>query len=345
VPVIIGICAGTCNKSDCKENKPGKQHILNEITGKISIKLMKVTERRETVSYASSTRTGKKLKIVFILILGLVSIAIIGPLLYIISISFSSDKSIVEYGYRLIPKEISWQAYKYLFSAPGEILNAYAVSISVTVCGTILGIFLSTTLAYLMSRKDYKYAKFTTFFVFFTMLFNGGVVPWYMVMKNMLHLGNTFFALFIPYGVSAWFTLLMKGFMASVPFEIIESGTIDGASEYKIFAKLVLPICKPALATIALFYAFMYWNDWWLAMLFISNEKLVPLQYMLYRMLNNLDFLLKNISTSLNVDFTAIPSESIRMAVAVLAAGPMLFIFPFFQKYFVRGMTVGSVKG
>lgn len=297
------------------------------------------------MSYTSNAGVGSKLKILFIIVLCLVSVTILVPLLYIVSISFSSDKSIVEYGYRLIPKEFSWQAYKYLFKAPGELLDSYAVSVSVTICGTILGLFLSTTLAYLMIRKDYKFSRFTTYFVFFTMLFNGGVVPWYMVMKNMLHLGNTFFALFIPYSISAWFTLLMKGFMASVPFEIIESGTIDGASEFKIFVKLVLPVCKPALATVALFYAFMYWNDWWLAMLFINDDKLVPLQYMLYRMLNNLDFLLKNISTSLNVDFTSIPNESVRMAVAVLAAGPMLFVFPFFQKYFVRGLTVGSVKG
>lgn len=286
-----------------------------------------------------------KYNFIFVIILTIISITIIIPLMYIVSISFSSDRSIVEYGYRLIPKEFSWDAYKYLLSAPEEILNAYGVSISVTICGTFFGLFLTTTLAYLMIRKDYKYSKFTTYFVFFTMLFNGGTVPWYMVMKNVLHIDNTFFALFIPYSVSAWFTLLMKGFMSNVPFEIIESGTIDGASEITIFTKLILPICKPALATIALFYAFMYWNDWWLAMLFTEGNKLVPLQFMLYRMLNNLDFLLKNLSTALNVDFTSIPSESIRMAVAVLAAGPMLFVFPFFQKYFIRGLTVGSVKG
>jgi putative aldouronate transport system permease protein len=297
------------------------------------------------VDKTSNTGLSSKYNYLFIIILGFISVAIIFPLLYIISVSFSSDRSIVEYGYRLIPKEFSYESYKYLLNAPGEILNAYAVSISVTVLGTLLGVFLSATLAYLMIRKDYKYSKFTTYFVFFTMLFNGGTVPWYMVMKNILHIDNTIFALIIPYSVSAWFTLLMKGFMSNVPFEIIESGKIDGAGEYRIFAQLVLPICKPALATIALFYAFMYWNDWWLSMLFIESNNLIPLQYMLYRMMNNLDFLLKNLSTSLNVDFTALPSESIRMAVAVLAAGPMLFVFPFFQKYFVKGLTVGSVKG
>ena len=284
-------------------------------------------------------------RIVYVIILSLTSLTILVPLLYVFSISFSSDSSIVEHGYSLIPRDFSLQAYKYLLAAPGQILRAYAVSIAATACGTLLGLALSTTLAYVMVRKDYALSRFTSFFVFFTMLFSGGVVPTYMVMKDVLNLGNSFFALFIPYSVSAWFTLLMKGFMASVPFDIIESGKIDGASEMRIFASLVLPLVKPALATVALFYVFMYWNDWWLAMLYMNTEQYIPIQYLLYRMLNNLDFILKNLSASLSMDVSSLPGEAVRMAVALLAAGPMLVVFPFFQRYFVKGITVGSIKG
>ena len=175
-----------------------------------------------------SINAGKKAQFIFIVILGIISLVIVVPLLYVVSISLSSDRSIVEHGYKLIPAESSVRAYAYLFGAPLEIIKAYGVSISATVCGTVLGLFLSATLAYVMVRKDYKFAKITSYFVFFTLLFNGGVVPWYMVMKNILRLGNTFFALFIPYSVNAWFTLLMKGFMSGTPYEIIESGKIDG---------------------------------------------------------------------------------------------------------------------
>lgn len=293
----------------------------------------------------SFIQTKKWQRVLFTVILGLFSLAIILPLVYMVSISFSSDASIAEYGYSLIPREFSLDEYRYLLSAPEQILRAYGVSIASTACGTLLGVFLSTTLAYVMVRKDYPLAKFTSFFVFFTMLFSGGVVPTYMVMTNVLHLNNTFLSLFVPYSVSAWFTLLMKGFMSNVPFELIESGKIDGASEVRIFTSLVLPLVKPGIATIALFYMFMYWNDWWLPMLYQNKDKFVPIQYMLYRMMNNLDFILRNLSTSLGVNVASLPSEAVRMAVALLAAGPMLIVFPFFQKYFVGGITVGSIKG
>ena len=273
------------------------------------------------------------------------SITVITPILYLLAISFSTDMDIAINGYRLIPENPTLAAYSYIFRAPKQILNAYGVSILATVMGTAVGLTLSSTIAYTMTRKDYRYYKITTFFVFFTMLFNGGLVPWYIVVTKFANIGDTIFALFLPYGVSAWFTMLMKGFMQDVPFEIIEAAKIDGGNEFRIFTSIVLPLVKPGLATIGLFYAFAYWNDWWLAMLYISNESLVPLQFMLYRNMTNLQFLLNNISSSLSVDMKQIPTESTRMAMAVLVAGPMLMVFPFFQKYFVKGLTVGSVKG
>lgn len=279
--------------------------------------------------------------ILFILFSGMVIV----PLCYLVSISLSTTDDIVNYGYTLIPRSLNLDAYKYIFRVPKPIITGYTVSITVTVLGTLLGLALSSSLAYIMTRKDYRYKRITTFYVFFTLLFNGGLVPFYMVMTRMLHLGDTIFSLFIPYSVSAWFTIIMKGFMQTLPFEIIESAKVDGSSELNTFIRIILPISKPALATVGLFYAFAYWNDWWLAMLFINKENLIPLQYMLYRTMSNLNYVLQNLSSSMNMDMSKLPAESVRMAMAVLAAGPMIIVFPFFQKYFVKGLTVGSVKG
>lgn len=290
----------------------------------------------------NSNKIGNALiHIVFIIF----SILVIIPLGYLLSISVSNSNDIVKYGYTLIPKSINFVAYEYLFRVPKQIITGYTVSIIVTLLGTLLGLALSSSLAYVMIRKDYRYKKFTSMFVFFTLLFNGGLVPFYMVMTKLLHIDDTLLALFIPYSISAWFTIIMKGFMQTLPFEIVESAKVDGSSEFNTFIKIILPISKPALATVGLFYAFAYWNDWWLAMLFIRKESLVPLQYMLYRTMSNLNYVLQNLSSSMSVDMSKIPSESVRMAMAVLAAGPMIIVFPFFQKYFVKGLTVGSVKG
>lgn len=284
-------------------------------------------------------------KLVLYFILSILAVIVLLPLIYIISISFSSDGDILKYGYTIIPHHFYITAYTYLFKDPGQLINAYIISITVMILGTTLGLLLSSSLAYVMIRKDYRYSRHTNFYVFFTLLFNGGLVPFYMVMTNILHVQDTLFALFIPYSVNAWFTFLMKGFMQGMPFEIIESSKIDGSSELNTFLKIVLPLSKPALATVGLFYAFAYWNDWWLAMLFINNEKLVPLQYFLYRTMDNITYLLQHVSTVENVDLSKIPGESIRMAIALLAAGPMVIVFPFIQKFFVKGLMVGSVKG
>jgi len=275
----------------------------------------------------------------------ILSLLIVFPLLYVISVSVSSDADIARYGYKLIPKHASFQAYDYILRTPKALLHSYLITIVVTAAGTILALLLTSSIAYVMTRKDYRYSKLTTFFVFFTLLFNAGLVPSYIIATNVLHIQDTLWALILPYGVSAWFTMLMKGFMDGLPFEIIESAKIDGATEWGIYARIVLPLSKPALATVGLFYALAYWNDWWLAMLYIQDEKLVPLQYYLQRIMTNIEFLTKNMQAGINVDMSSIPTESARMAIAILAAGPMLFAFPFFQKYLIKGLTVGSIKG
>lgn len=290
-------------------------------------------------------RKSKKANISINIILAMVSICFIIPLIYVISVSFSSQQNLSDYGYRLIPKSISLEAYKYIFKSPNLILDAYSISIFVTVVGTLLSLIITAMLSYVISRKSYRYRKITAFIIYFTMLFNGGLVPWYMLISRYLHLRDNIFALIIPYLVNSWFVLLMKGFMQSLPIEMFESAKVDGASENRIFFRIVLPLSKSGLATVGLFIALMYWNDWWLALLFIDNQKLIPLQFMLNRIMSNISFLSSGLSRNINIDTSKFPSEAARMAMCALAAGPMLFVFPFFQKYFVKGLTVGSVKG
>lgn len=268
------------------------------------------------------------------------------PLMYVISISLSKESDIATEGYRLIPKTFTTFAYSYLLHSPKQLITGYSVSLTVTVVGTALSLLLTAMLAYVLSRKDFIASNTLSFIIFFTLLFNGGLVPWYILIKKYLHLDNNLLVLMLPYAIIPWHVMLMKGFLSEIPMALIESAKIDGAKEWRIFYQIVLPIAKPALATVGLFIAFIYWNDWWLAMLYIDNEKLIPLQYMLYRIMNNIQYLSNNIKPgNITVDISQFPNETARMAIAVLAAGPILIVFPFIQKYFVKGMTVGAVKG
>lgn len=274
------------------------------------------------------------------------SVLCIIPLVLVISISFSSESSLITGGYTLIPKEVSLKAYKYLLASPKEIMNAYLVTIFVTVVGTIISITITSMLAYGLSRKDYPWANKTSFYVFFTMLFSGGMVPWYILMSRYLHLTDSILGLILPYIVIPWNVLLMKGFLKDFPKAIIESAKIDGANEFGIFFKMVLPLNKPGIATLTLFIALMYWNDYWLSLMLINNSNMVSLQLLLYRIMSNLDFLTKAVSSGATmINAAELPGLSARMAICIISAGPMLLIFPFFQKYFVKGLTLGAVKG
>ncbi|MCJ8011804.1 carbohydrate ABC transporter permease [Paenibacillus sp. KQZ6P-2] len=274
------------------------------------------------------------------------SILFIIPLLLVISISFTDEKTLLQSGYHLIPEKFSLEAYSLIFKSPGVLLNAYGITILVTVIGTVVGLFLTSLTAYTISRKDYRYRRIMTLYVFFTTLFSGGLVPFYIMITQYLHLKDTIWALIVPYLLNPFYILVMKGFMDKTPMEVIESGKIDGASEWRIFFIIVLPLTLPALVTIGLFISFQYWNDWWLGLLFIDNQHLIPLQLMLYRVMSTIEYLSNNISSvNVSVDMTQFPSLSARMAMAVLAAGPMMIVFPMLQRFFVSGLTVGSVKG
>jgi len=284
-------------------------------------------------------------KMICNIIMSILAICFVLPLAYIISISLSDERMILDYGYRLIPKSISWKAYQYIFQSPEIILNAYGITILVTVCGTILSLLITAMLAYSLSRTDFRYRRVASFLVYFTMLFNGGLVPWYIVISQYLHLKDKIAVMIVPYLLSAWFVLLMKGFLQSLPMEIFESAKMDGAREFRIFFRIVLPLSKPGLATVGLFTALMYWNDWWLALLFVDDNRIIPIQLMLNRIMSNLAFLTSELGRNARIDVSKFPNESARMAMCALAAGPMIFVFPFFQKYFIRGLMVGSIKG
>lgn len=275
----------------------------------------------------------------------LLTIAMVVPMALVISISLTEEKSLLLHGYHLLPEQFSLTAYALILQSPGQLLRAYGVTIFVTVVGLIASLLITSMVAYSISRRDYRYRRITTMYVLFTMLFSGGLVPFYILVTQYLHLKDTIWALIVPYLVSPFYVLIMKGFLEKLPGEIFESAKMDGASEWRIFFRIVLPLSTPALATVGLFIAFAYWNDWWLGLLFINEQELVPLQLLLYRIMSTIEFMTNNINTvNVQIDLSQFPSLSARMAMAVLAAGPMMFVFPFFQRFFVAGLTVGSVK-
>jgi ABC-type sugar transport system, permease component len=267
------------------------------------------------------------------------------PFLMVVSGSFTDEKYIRQEGFKLIPGKFSLQAYITIFMMPQRILDAYAVSVALTVIGAVVGLFLISMTAYVLVRKDFKYRNHFSFFYYFTMLFNGGLVPFYILIVRYFHLKNSFWALLLPGLMNAWYIILMKNFMKSIPDSIIESGKLDGADDFTLYIKFVIPLSIPGLATVCLFLALSYWNNWSWAMLFIEEQKLVPLQYLMYKTVQSVEALRTiNQRSSASVTFD-VPAESVKMATAVVTIGPIIFLYPFVQKYFIKGLTIGSVKG
>ncbi|GLX66173.1 carbohydrate ABC transporter permease [Paenibacillus glycanilyticus] len=285
--------------------------------------------------------------IIFNVIAGLFALACVFPFLLVMIISFTDEKTLAQDGYSLFPNKWSTDAYSYLFKAGDQLLRSYGVTILVTVVGTVISLIMISLFAYAISRKGFKYRKFFSFLAFFTMLFNGGLVPSYIVTTKLLGLGNSLWALILPLAVNAFYIMIMRTFFATmIPDAIIESGKIDGAGEFGIFFRLIVPLALPGLATIALFSVLGYWNDWFNALLYIENPDLVPLQSMLMRIENSMQFILANSNNaSLGTSvLQSMPQDTSRMAMVVLATGPIVLAYPFFQRYFVQGLTVGAVK-
>ena len=268
------------------------------------------------------------------------------PVLMALSASFTSEASLIKEGYRLIPKVTSLDAYKYVFGTSNAIVRAYGITILVTAVSVVFGVLVSSMYAYVISRKDFEYRKLFSFISFFTMLFNGGLVASYLINTKFLHLSNNLWALILPGTMSAWNVIVLRSFFqGSVPYEIIESGKLDGADEFKVFFKLVMPISLPGIATIALFIMIAKWNDWLAPMLYITDSKLYTLSFLLQNMMNNIQEMMNNAAESgVSNQMENMPTEGARMALCMVAIAPMLVAYPFFQKYFIQGMTVGSVK-
>ncbi|MFB9331141.1 carbohydrate ABC transporter permease [Paenibacillus aurantiacus] len=283
---------------------------------------------------------------VFNAAIGLFALSCVFPFLFIIIISLTDEKTLAIDGFSIIPRKFSLEAYRFLMQSGQQMLQSFGVTLLVTVIGTILTLYLVSTYAYAISRKNFAQRRFFSFLAFFTMLFSGGLVPGYIVMTQFLHLRDTLWALILPSILNAFYIIVMRTFFATtVPDAIIESAKIDGASEFGIYTRIVLPISLPGIATIGLFSTLGFWNDWFNALLYIDSPNLIPLQTLLIRIQNNMDFVVTNSSKVVSYDIAAtLPTETVRMAMVVLATLPIALAYPFFQKYFIQGLTIGSVK-
>ncbi len=272
------------------------------------------------------------------------SIACLIPFLVILSASFTEEAALIKNGYGLWPKEFSLLAYRTIFSGSREIIGSYITTIIVTVTGTTGSVLLTLLIAYPLSRKNFIHRNKINFFMIITLLFNGGMVPWYIVCTKYLHLKDNYAALIVPYLLNAWYVFIMKSFLSNISDSIEESARIDGAGNYRILFQIIAPLSLPGIAAIALLTSLGYWNDWWLAIMLCSGGKLVPLQFYLMRIIQYVEYVKTNIDIR-NMGAGMIPTETVRMAICILAIGPIIFAYPFFQKYFIKGLTVGSVKG
>ncbi len=276
-------------------------------------------------------------------------IVCIAPLILVLMVSITDQTSLVSNGYSFAPSKISFDAYRYLFNDPLKLLRSYGVTIFSCVVGTFFCVLFTMLYAYPISRKSFKYRNFFSFFMFFTMLFQGGLVPWYILYTQYLHMQNNIAALIVPAIMNAFYVLITKTFFTvNLHDSVLESARIDGASEFRIFYAIVIPLSTPVIATIALFAVLAYWNDWYLCLLYINDSKYFNLQYSMYQALRSLQFLTSSLASASGNNSSAlarVPGETLRMAMAIIGVGPIIFAYPFFQRYFIKGLTIGAVKG
>lgn len=294
----------------------------------------------------TSIKSGKGFRIFTYLFLSVISLAAILPILLIFIASFTAEDSLVLEGYRFFPSQFSTDAYVYIISQSSRMLRSYGVSILVTGLGTVLSIFLSVMFAYPLSRSDFKFRHQFAFFIFFTMLFNGGIVPSYIMWTQFFHIKDTLFALILPnYLMTAFNVLLVRNFFKNnIPESLLESAKIDGASEWAVFFRIMLPLSVPVIATIGLFIGLTYWNDWINGLYYLTSPKLYSIQNLLIQMMDNIQFLNSGAAAGI-IGAVKLPSTAVRMAMGVVGILPVLLIYPFIQKYLIRGTVVGAVKG
>lgn len=275
------------------------------------------------------------------------ALACLYPFLMVIGGSLMTQSEVTREGFKIIPSEPTLASYKMLLGNGDLILNGYKITLFVTIVGTILAVIVNGMMGYVLSRKHMAGRKFLNLYVLLTMLFNGGMVPWYMTCTRYLHLKNTIWALIVPSIVGAWNIYLIRNYFTGVPEEMWESAKLDGASEIRIFSKIYMPLGKPVIATIVLFAALGYWNDWWLGLMLIDDSKMQPLQMLLRTMMSNIQFLqtMSQQSSEVQALLASVPGDGVKMAMVVITTGPIILLYPFIQKYFMKGIMVGAVKG
>lgn len=301
---------------------------------------------------ANKVKTGKDVIILNIIaysFCGLITLVCLVPFIMIVSGSFSSESAIIKNGFSLLPQDFSLEAYRTVFKDPMVVFRAYATTIGLTIVGTVTGLLLQTMTAYVLSRKDFEWRNKFSFFFYFTTLFSGGLVPYYILMTQTLNLRDSYLALLLPLLFSVYNLLIMKSYIMGIPDSLIEAAKIDGCGEFRILFQIVLPLIKPALATVGLFIALAYWNDWYNAMLYIKDTTRYPLQYFLYQQVNDIEaykkLLANNAAGSAAVSAISLPTQSLKMALTIVVTGPIVLAYPLVQKYFVQGITIGAVKG
>lgn len=307
------------------------------------------TAQRKTPRAQRLNSVSVPMETCFHLVLGLFSLLCIIPFVFVVIIALSSEDSIKHIGYSFIPETWSLAAFKQVFNLGDVLWRSYFNSFFVTIVGTVVSVAMCVLYAYPLFRKDFKYRSLFSFFSFFTMIFGGGLIPTYIVCRNLLGMSNNYAALIVPMLVSPFNIIIMRTFFqTSVPFDLIEAATIDGSGEYSTLGRIILPIVKPGIATVALLTALAYWNEWFLCLLYVTDRKLYPLQYLLMEMQRNAEFLARNSSMIGAASADAImrlPNQTMRMATVVFIVVPIACAYPFFQRYVVAGLTVGSVKG
>ena len=286
----------------------------------------------------------RRLNIAFAFILILATIVCVAPYLLVLAGSMTDEAELRRTGLSLIPTVFSGAAYKLLFSDFERVLNSYKVTIIVAAAGTMFSLLINAMIAYALSRRACKYRNALSFFCYFTMLFNGGMVPWYIVCSQYLGLHNNILALILPYSANAWYMFMMRNYFKALPEEMFESAEIDGAGEYRMFFTIAVPLSVPVFASVGMFMALAYWNDWWLGLMLTEKANLRPLQLLLRSIISTTEFLNSEKATNI-IGQARPPSEGIKYAATIITIGPILFLYPFIQKYFVKGLTIGAVKG
>ena len=290
-------------------------------------------------------RSGRGFDIIKGILLTILSLLCVLPFIVIVSGSFTSNQEIIRNGFSLLPRGFTAEAYGTIFKTPEDIFQAYKMNFYYTFIGTALGLIIITLTAYVISRKEFKYRNKVSFLIYFTTIFGGGMIPWYLMYANVLNLRGTTLAIWFPALITPFLVILMRTFIVgAVPDAVVESAKIDGAGHWRIFWRIVLPVLGPGLATVGLFQALGYWNDWYRSSMFSTSSKTWSLQFYLYDLVNSTQAM-RQMAQYADINTADLPTQSVKLAMSVVATGPILILYPFVQRYFVSGITVGAVKG